>query len=369
MDGLKRTPLYPLYEKYGGHVVDFAGYEMPVNYTAGIMAEHKLVREKAGLFDVSHMGEIEVAGRDAGAFIQGLITNDLAKIAPGRAMYSPLANEAGGTVDDLLVYCLDDARYWIVVNAANREKDLAWFLDHRKADAQVDIRDVSDEVALLALQGPAAATILSHLTPTDLSAIAYYTFADRVEVAGVPSLVSRTGYTGEDGFEIYIDAGRAVEVFAAIMEKGTPHGLAPAGLGARDTLRLEARLPLYGHELRDDISPLEAGLGMFVKLAKSDFVGKAALALQKEAGLVRRIVGFELTERGIAREGYKVFAGDGEIGFVTSGSHSPTLGKSIGLAMVDVAHVDLGSELQIDIRGKKVAAAVVKTPFYKRTKV
>ncbi len=363
---LRRTPLYPLYKKYGAQIVDFAGYEMPVQYS-GIVAEHKLVREKAGLFDVSHMGEIEVKGPGAGAFIQKIITNDLMKMMPGQAQYSPMANDQGGTVDDVLVYCLKDDEYWIVVNAANREKDWEWMVSHQTA-SDVTLRDLSDEVAQLALQGPLAETILQKLTAVDLSQIRYYSFQSHVVVAGVPSLVSRTGYTGEDGFEIYVDAAEAVGVYEALMDIGAPLGLQPVGLGARDTLRLEARLPLYGHELRDDISPLEAGLGMFVKTAKDEFVGKEALLSQKENGLRRKIVGYELMDRGIAREGFTVFGPDGAIGFVTSGTFSPTFNKSIGLAMVDLTYAEVGTEFDIEIRGKKARAIVVKTPFYKRVK-
>ncbi len=367
MTELRRTPLFPLYKKYGAQVVDFAGYEMPVQFS-GIVAEHKLVREKAGLFDVSHMGEIEVTGPGAGAFIQTIITNDLIKILPGQAQYSPIANDKGGTVDDVLVYCLNENEYWVVVNAANREKDWEWMVSHQPEDADVTLRDRSDEIAQLALQGPLAETILQKLTTVDLSQIHYYSFQTNVNVAGVPSLVSRTGYTGEDGFEIYMDASQATSVFESLMEKGAPFGLEPIGLGARDTLRLEARLPLYGHELLDDISPLEAGLGMFVKTAKFDFIGKDALLSQKENGLRRKIVGFEMKDRGIARGGFQVFGSDGPIGFVTSGTFSPTFNKSIGLAMVELPYTEVGTEFDIEIRGKKARAVVVKTPFYKRAK-
>ena len=367
MTELRRTPLFSLYKKYGAQVVDFAGYEMPVQFS-GIVAEHKLVREKAGLFDVSHMGEIEVTGPGAGAFIQKIITNDLIKILPGQAQYSPIANDKGGTVDDVLVYCLNEDEYWVVVNAANREKDWEWMVSHQPENAGVTLRDRSDEIAQLALQGPLAETILQKLTTVDLSQIRYYSFQTNVNVAGVTSLVSRTGYTGEDGFEIYMDASQAMSVFEALMEKGAPFGLEPTGLGARDTLRLEARLPLYGHELLDDISPLEAGLGIFVKTAKFDFIGKDALLSQKENGLRRKIVGFEMKDRGIARGGFQVFGPDGPIGFVTSGTFSPTFNKSIGLAMVELSYTEVGTEFDIEIRGKKARAVVVKTPFYKRAK-
>lgn len=367
MTELRRTPLFPLYKQYGAQVVDFAGYEMPVQYS-GVIEEHTLVREKAGLFDVSHMGEIEVTGQAAGSFIQQLITNDLVRIGSGQAQYSPLANEEGGTVDDVLVYCLNHQHFWIVVNAANREKDLAWILAHQPAHAEVNIRDRSDEIAQLALQGPLAETILDQLMTVNTPRISYYSFLENVSVAGVPSLVSRTGYTGEDGFEIYMDADQAIRVYEALMDKGAPYGLQPIGLGARDTLRLEAKLPLYGHELRDDISPLEAGLGYFVKLAKPHFVGRDALVAQKEAGLTRKIVGFELIDRGIARAGFQVWGADQSIGFVTSGTFSPTFNKSIGLAMVDLAYAKVGAEFEIEIRGKKVRAQVVNTPFYKRVK-
>lgn len=365
MTEVRRTPLFPLYEKYGAKVVEFAGYEMPIQYI-GIIAEHQAVRTKAGLFDVSHMGEIEVAGKGAGTFIQRIITNDLVRIGPGQAQYSPMANEHGGTVDDVLVYCLNEELFWIIVNAANRFKDWEWLSARVGLVADVTIRDRSDEIAQLAIQGPLAETILGKLTNVDLSRISYYAFRDKVELAGILCLVSRTGYTGEDGFEIYVDASNALTIYERLMEIGKPYGLAPIGLGARDTLRLEARLPLYGHELRDDLSPLEAGLGGFVKLAKPDFVGKGALLAQKEQGLARKLVGFELQDRGIAREGYKVFAENEQIGFVTSGTMSPTLNKSIGLALVRTPYTEVGSRFTVEIRGKQVAAVAVKTPFYKR---
>lgn len=365
MAGLKRTPLYPVYERYGAKTVDFGGFEMPVQFSS-ILAEHEAVRTSAGLFDVSHMGEFEVTGAGARAFLQRLVTNDLSRLEPGSAMYSPMTYEHGGTVDDLLVYCFSDTRFWTVVNAGNIHKDWEWMNAALRADEPVSLVNRSDEIALLALQGPKAQAILQPLTPLALAELPYYRFAEAT-VVGHPAVVSRTGYTGEDGFELYVGAKDAEDVWQRILDQGQDT-VKPCGLGARDTLRLEARLPLYGHELTDDVNPLEAGLGPFVKLEAGPFIGRAALAQAKADGLKRRIVGFRLLERGIPRQGYPVWADGRVVGQVTSGTMSPTLHEPIGLALVDAAFAKVGTALSVEIRGRQSAAEVVKTPFYRRAK-
>lgn len=360
---LKKTALFPLYAQYGAKTVEFGGWDMPVQF-GGILAEHEAVRTKAGLFDVSHMGEFLVEGPDATDYLSHMVTNDLGKISPGMAMYSPMTYENGTCVDDLLIYCFSQEKYWIVVNAGNIDKDFAWFEDH-KANFNVSLTDLSNETSLLALQGPLSETILQPLTQTDLSTLRYYRFTEGV-VKDIPVLISRTGYTGEDGFELYVNAEYAQSLWTELVKSGEPFGLVPCGLGCRDTLRLEARLPLYGHELTESITPLEAGLGMFVKLDKAEFIGKQALQAQKEQGLKRKVVGIQLKERGIPRADYRVFVDGQDVGFFTSGTMSPTLKTSIGLALIDTAHSAVGTQIEVDIRGKRVAGEVVKTPFYKR---
>ncbi len=357
----QRTPLYTLYHLYGAKVVDFAGFDMPVQFS-GIMKEHIAVRTAVGLFDVSHMGEIELAGPGALSDVQKLITNDASRLTVSQAMYSPMCNEHGGTVDDILVYRLAMDRFLLVVNASNRFKDLAWIESHAKSH----VIDHSDDVALLALQGPKALDVVKKVIDKDLSSLPYYGFDQDVRVNGHRCLISRTGYTGEDGFELYLDAKDATDIFVTLLEAGQSEGIVPAGLGARDTLRLEARLPLYGHELTDDISPLEAGLSSFVKFDAKDFIGKEALLLQKQQGLLRKAAGIILTGRSIAREHAEIFDGDQSIGYVTSGTYGPTLQKSIALALVNPSSTNLGHTLEVDVRGKKMQAEVVKTPFYRR---
>jgi aminomethyltransferase len=362
---LKRTPLYPLYEELGARVIDFGGWELPVQF-AGIQKEHEAVRQRAGLFDVSHMGEVRVEGAGALAFLQQATTNDVGRLAPGHCQYSLMCYPNGGVVDDLLVYKLGESSYMLVINASNIDKDWAWLQQQAKGH-DVTLQNISDDTALLALQGPAAERILQRLTDAPLAQLAGFRFYDGVTVAGVPALVSRTGYTGEDGFELYVTADRADELWRRLLHEGAPDGLSPAGLGARDTLRFEARLPLYGQELSADISPLEAGLGVFVKLDKGDFVGRDALAQQKAEGLPRRLVGIEMIERGIPRSHYPVCTADGrKIGEVTTGTQSPTFKTNVGLALVESAYAGLGTELYVEIRGQLAKANVVRTPFYKR---
>jgi len=360
---LKRTPLYDVYSRYGGKTIDFGGWDLPVQYT-GILAEHAAVRTRAGLFDVSHMGEFDVSGPHALALLQNLATNDVSRLADGQALYTPLCNERGGVVDDVLIYRYAVDHYLVVVNAANIDKDFEWFTRHSRG-AQIINR--SPEIAQLALQGPLAQTILMRVAASEVRDIPYYHFREDVAVAGIPCLVSRTGYTGEDGFELYAAAENATQLFRVLMEAGADAGLLPVGLGARDTLRLEARLPLYGHELTADISPLEAGLGPFVKLDKPDFIGKSALTAQKQQGIPRKLCGFVLEDRGIARAGHPVYIAGREVGVVTSGTMSPTLRKSIGLALIEREYGEIGRTLAVAVRGKSVQGAIVKTPFYRRS--
>lgn len=359
---LKKTPIFPLYEKYGAKTIDFGGWDLPVQFH-GIKAEHEAVRTNAGLFDVSHMGEVTVKGAGSLDFLQKMLSNDISKLKPGKAQYNIMCYETGGVVDDLVVYMIAENDYLLVVNAANTDKDYEWLAEHATDD--VNVQNVSLEYGQLALQGPNAEAVLAKLTDVDLGALGFFGFVDNVEVAGVQALVSRSGYTGEDGFEIYTKAEDAPAVWEAILKED----VLPIGLGARDTLRFEANLALYGQELSKDISPLEAGVGFAVKLQKeADFLGKKALIAQKEAGLTRKSVGIELIDRGIPRHDYKVFAGDKEIGIVTSGTQSPTLGKNLGLALIDIDYTALDSLVEVEVRNKKLQAKVVPTPFYKRAK-
>ncbi|MBC1945903.1 glycine cleavage system aminomethyltransferase GcvT [Listeria booriae] len=359
---LKKTPIFPLYEKYGAKTIDFGGWDLPVQFQ-GIKAEHEAVRTNAGLFDVSHMGEVTVKGAGSLDFLQKMLSNDISKLKPGKAQYNIMCYETGGVVDDLVVYMIAENDYLLVVNAANTDKDYEWLAEHATDD--VNVQNVSLEYGQLALQGPNAEVVLAKLTDADLGALGFFGFVDNVEVAGVQALVSRSGYTGEDGFEIYTKAEDAPAVWEAILKED----VLPIGLGARDTLRFEANLALYGQELSKDISPLEAGVGFAVKLQKeADFLGKKALIAQKEAGLTRKSVGIELIDRGIPRHDYKVFAEDKEIGIVTSGTQSPTLGKNLGLALIDIDYTALDSLVEVEVRNKKLQAKVVPTPFYKRAK-
>jgi len=364
MAASKKTPLYETHLEYGGKIVEFGGWLLPVQYT-GILEEHRAVREKAGLFDVSHMGEVLVKGPDAFAFVQKLVTNDVSRLANHKIQYTPMCYQDGGTVDDLLIYKQGEEEYLLVINAANNEKDWQW-MQENKGGFHTELINLSDHTAQLALQGPLAQAILSQLTDIALENLEYYWFLPKVMVAGKETLVSRTGYTGEDGFEIYCRPEDAASLWNSIMTAGKSYGLLPAGLGCRDTLRFEACLPLYGHELSKDISPLEAGIGIFVKLDKGDFIGYAALAEQKKNGVRRKNVGFVITGRGIARAEYPVMAQGRCIGIVTTGTYSPSLDKNIGLALVEAEFAIVGQQFDIEIRGKKVAAQVIPKPFYNR---
>lgn len=365
MTELKRTPLYPLYADHPGvRCIDFGGWELPVQFS-GIQKEHDAVRRQAGLFDVSHMGEVMVEGQFAARFLQQMTTNDVSKLTDGQAQYTLMCYPDGGVVDDLLVYRITADQYLLVVNASNIDKDYEWLREHLIGDVRLD--NISDTTALLALQGPAASAIMKAAgADPSVLALPSFHFVHGASLAGVEALISRTGYTGEDGFEIYVPAKRAAEVWNVLLAAGQPFGLAPAGLGARDTLRFEARLPLYGQELSSEITPLEAGLSFFVKLGKESFIGRDALIKQKEEGLKRRLVGIEMIDRGIPRSHYPIHAGGAIIGEVTTGTQSPTLKRNLGLALIDAAYADLGTEVWVEIRGKQLKAEVVKTPFYKR---
>lgn len=363
---LKKTPLNDVHRNSGGKMVDFGGWDMPVQYEAGVIAEHLATRERAGLFDVSHMGEIWVDGPDAIDFVNHLTTNDVAKLIDGQAHYSALTNENGGVVDDLLVHRFAADKLLLVVNAATTDKDWAW-IEPKAAGYDVKLRQASAEYCQIAIQGPKALGILQKMTETDLAAIRYYHFTTG-KVEGVDAIIARTGYTGEDGFEVYAEPSAAVGLWNRMLELGKDDGLIPCGLAARNTLRLEAAMSLYGHELSDTISPLEANLGWICKLGKGDFIGRAPMAHLKETGLTRKLVGFEMVDKGIARDGFDVFIADEKVGTVTSGSPAPFLKKNIGLAFVPVEFAKTGQEITIDVRGKKLAAVIVPTPFYKREK-
>jgi aminomethyltransferase len=367
---LHETPLRSRHEALGARMIPFAGWLMPVQYT-GIIDEHRAVRSTAGLFDLGHMGQVRVSGPDALVFLQYTTTNDVSNLEPGEAQYSMLPNEAGGVIDDIIVYRLqNEPGYFVVINAANHEKDVNWLIKQRakRADLDVKVADVSDDFGMIAIQGPHAEGIIEKLTSESLSGLGSFE-CKPAKVAGIPVLAARTGYTGEDGFEFYVPQERTIDLWDALLEAGRPEGLTPIGLGARDTLRLEARMPLYGNELADDISPLEAGLGWAVKMEKGPFIGRDAISAAKAQGVPRRTVGFRLLERaGSARHGYAVQQADKTVGVVTSGAHSPTLGTEIGLALVDASAAGVGKPLDIVIRGRPVRAEQVKLPFYRRSR-
>ncbi|MFD1030709.1 glycine cleavage system aminomethyltransferase GcvT [Metaplanococcus flavidus] len=364
MGELQRTPLFESYAEYGGKTIDFGGWELPVQFSS-IKEEHEAVRTKAGLFDVSHMGEILVSGPNSLEFLQSLLTNDISKIKDGQAQYTAMCYPDGGTVDDLLTYRFDEEHYMLVVNASNIEKDFEWM--QKNAIEGVTLENVSDQYGLLALQGPLAETVLQRLTDENLSDIKPFRFKKDVVICGHPVVISRTGYTGENGFEIYASPEASIALWAEILKEGKEDGVIPAGLGARDTLRFEACLALYGQELSKDITPLEAGINFVVKLAKEDFIGKEALAAQKEDGIPRKLVGIEMIDKGIPRHGYSVYLNDEKIGEVTTGTQSPTLKKNIGLALVSAEYAEIGKELEVEIRNKRLKAVTVETPFYKRS--
>lgn len=359
-----RTPLYDAHRALGARWIEFAGWEMPLSY-AGIGEEHRAVRERCGLFDVSHMGEVEVLGPQAAAVCQELTVNDVRRLRIGDGQYTLLCNERGGVLDDLIIFRLGPERYFCVVNAANAAADFAWMFEHARGRAEVI--DRSRDFALLTLQGPEAELVLRVLTPLDLGALRPFALQEGL-VAGSRVIVSRTGYTGEDGFELLVDAADAPAVWDAVLNVTRHRGGLAAGLGARDTLRLEAGLPLCGTDMDAETTPLEAGLGWVVKLDKGEFIGRAALAAQASAGLSRRLVGLRLDEPGIPRHGYPVWHGDTAVGVVTSGTKSPTRGDYIGLAYVNSEAAVPGTRVAVEIRGRHLPAQVVERPFYRRVR-
>ncbi|MBI3825325.1 MAG: glycine cleavage system aminomethyltransferase GcvT [Candidatus Rokubacteria bacterium] len=362
MTALKRTPLNDAHRKAGARMVPFGGWDMPVQYT-GIVEEHRAVRSAVGLFDVSHMGEFEVEGPQALAALQSLTTNDASTLALGQVQYSVLCYPEGGIVDDLTVYRLADERYMITVNASNIDKDFAWVTEPTAALKGARWRNVSEATGLIAVQGPRAEGLVARLSQDDVAGIRYYHFA-RGAVAGVPALISRTGYTGEDGFELYVAAGDTERLWSALLEAGRADGVAPIGLGARDTLRLEMKYALYGNDIDETTNPLEAGLGWVVKPAKGEFVGRAAIERVRAAGPRRRLVGLEMVDRSVARHGYPVLKDGRAAGVVTSGSYGPSVDRFIALAYVETPLAAVGTDLAVEIRGQARPARVVKTPFY-----
>jgi len=361
---LKRTPLYELHRELGARMVAFGGWEMPVQYS-GIVEEHLAVRRAVGLFDVSHMGEIEIRGPQALALTEYVTTNQVARLRNGQAQYSALLYDHGGFVDDLLVHKVSDEHYFLCVNAANQEKDYRHICRYNRFDAQVEF--ASQRYAQLALQGPRALETLARLTDADPASIAYYHFIEG-EVMGVAARIARTGYTGEDGFELYLPPEQAPRIFRELLRAGEEFGIRPCGLGARNTLRLEAKMALYGHEIDATIRPPEAELGWIVKMDKGDFVGRAALQRLAAEGVRRKLVGFEMRGRGIARDGYPVYVDGRPVGWVTSGGPAPFLNKNIGLCYLPSELTQIGRPIWIAIRGQLVEAVTVATPFYKRTR-
>ena len=365
---LKQTPLFDRHVDLGARMVPFAGWSMPVQYS-GILKEHRVVRTGAGLFDLGHMGQVRVTGSDALPFLQAVTTNDVSTLAPGDAQYSLLPNPTGGVIDDIIIYRYhEDDGYMVVINASNVEKDVSWLQRQRaeRSDFEVTVEDISASLGMIAIQGPNAEAIVQKLTTNDLSMLKPFSWTE-LEIGGIPTKTARTGYTGEDGFEFYTPIDRVGDLWDVLLATGADQGIEPIGLGARDTLRLEARMPLYGNELADDIGPLEAGLGWAVKLDKGDFIGRDDIAAMKETGAPRRTVGFTLSERsGAARAGYEVRVDGRRVGHVTSGATSPTLGENIGLALVERAVAGVGKPVDVVIRGKAVPAVQVKLPFYRR---
>jgi aminomethyltransferase len=361
---LKLTPLNAVHHRLGARMVDFGGWEMPVQYS-GIIDEHNAVRNAVGVFDVSHMGEIEIHGPEALALIDFVSTNSAAKLTPGKIQYAGLLYDHGGFVDDILVHRVSADHFFLCVNASNQEKDYEHIRDANRWQAEVDF--ASDRYAQIAIQGPKALATLQKLTTTNLGAVRYYNFVDG-EAAGIPARIARTGYTGEDGFEIYIDPAAAEKAWDEVLRAGAEFGAKPCGLGARNTLRLEAAMALYGHEIHASITPFEAGLDWIVKMEKDGFLGRGALERQRQAGVRRKLVGFEMRGRGIARDGYEVFIGGSPAGWVTSGGPSPTLNKNIGLCYLPIQLAAIGQPIQILIRGQLVDAVTIPIPFYKRAK-
>jgi aminomethyltransferase len=363
---MKKTPLYDEHLRLNGKIVEFAGWQMPVQYS-GVVAEHVAVRERVGLFDVSHMGEIWVTGPNAEKALDYMTCNKVSSLYDGKAHYSAILNERGGVVDDIIVYRCSQERFLICVNASNADKDFAWLTKHNPTDAK--IVNASAEYGQIAVQGPKAIELVTPLvTGADLSTLKYFHFVE-CQMLNSPVIVARTGYTGEDGVEIFVPADKTVELWRLLLEHGASHGVLPCGLGARDSLRLEAALPLHGHELSEDITALESGLGWIVKFDKGDFIGKEALLTQQAAGLPKKLVGFYLDDAGIARQGDTVATPEGtQIGVVASGTKTPTVNKALGMAFVETPYTELDTKLTFVVRGRSIAGHVVPLPFYKRSK-
>jgi aminomethyltransferase len=363
---MKTTPLFPIYQNSRAKVIDFHDWSLPLQFS-GIIEEHQAVRDHVGLFDVSHMGELLVKGPQALPFLEFVLTNRISSLEPGHIRYSPLCQENGGTIDDLLIYCFDYTQYLLIVNASNLEIDCEWLKTHA-LKFSVSIEDIAQENALLAIQGPAAYKTLEKLSDRNLINLGYYQFEAQIKLAGISVLLSRTGYTGEDGFEIFVKPEKAIVLWEILMEAGAAYNLKPIGLGARDTLRFEAGLPLHGNELSLTISPLEAGLARFVKLDKESFIGKETLLEQYLKGTPRRLAGIEMLDRGIPRSECLIFKDEQHIGFVTSGSYAPTLKKNLAMILIYNPFGTLDEEVQVEIRGKLLTGKIVKLPFYSRRK-
>lgn len=358
----RKTILYEKHVAAGGRMVSFAGWMLPVQYESGVIAEHMAVRTKCGLFDVSHMGEIMCSGVHALEAVNWVLTNDFSDMHTGRVRYSLMCNESGGIIDDLVVVKMDDQRFFIVVNAANKDKDFAWMKSHEIPGAV--FTDISDSYAQLALQGPCAAEILSHLAGNDSIPGKYYTAVEQGSVAGISCIVSRTGYTGEDGFELYVAPEHAGALWDQLLETGKAYGIMPCGLGARDTLRLEAAMPLYGHEMDEQVTPFEAGVSFGVKMEKNDFIGLAALLGREKPAVVR--IGLVADGRGIIRDHEQVFAGGVPVGMTTSGTFAPYLQQSVAMARVDQTIISQGDSIEVAVRGRRIPAHRVSLPFYRR---
>ncbi len=356
-----QTPLYYVHKALGANLTDFHGFLLPIDYS-NITEEHLAVRNKAGIFDLSHMGEIEVSGKRALGFIQRIITNDAEKLQDGKALYTPVCNERGGVVDDIILYRFSDERFLLIVNSANRQKMFEWLIGNQAEGVKVN--DLSDEFGMIAVQGPLCATIVARTLGSEEANLKRFHFVARKE-GTTTTIISRTGYTGEDGFEIYTPVSECEAMWNRIMAAGRRAGLLPAGLGARDTLRLEAGLLLYGNDIDDDTTPLEAGIGWTVKFHKEDFIGKAALLAQEASGIQKRLVGLELVERGVPRAGHPIYADSSTVGKVTSGTHSPFFKKGIAIGYVEEERSKAGTPLCVGIRGRKLGARVVRLPFYR----
>lgn len=364
---LKKTPLFECHVDLNAKMVDFGGWEMPIQYTA-IIEEHLATREKAGLFDVSHMGEVIVRGKGAKAVLNQLVTNDMFALQPKKIAYALLPYENGGVVDDLLIYMVNDEEFFLVVNASNTDKDYLWLKERiAERSGEIEVINRSAEYAQIAIQGPQAEAILQQLTDCDLAQIKFFTF-DYVEVCQEEMLVSRTGYTGEDGFEIYCAPAQAPIVWKELLKAGADKGIMPIGLGARDTLRFESALPLYGHEISADITPIEAGLKFFIKFTEDDFLGKGVMQQQAAEGTARKLAGIEITGRGIPRDGYRIEKDGQDVGYITSGAYSPTFKKGLAMALLNSDVIQLENEVDVIIRDKKVTAKIVKLPFYKKVR-